>query len=54
MLMIYIQARSAGAAEYNRLHLCTGIRLDTKESDGEAPVMLELWRMLNTSLSYHI
>ena len=35
-----------------RLHLCRGIRIpiecsgyDTKQSDGEDPVMQELWRM---------
>ena len=48
-------AQSAGAAEY-RLHLCRGIRrpnkcpgYDTKQSDGETSVMLELWEMWNTS-----
>ena len=37
------------------LHLCRGVRLpqrmswyDTKQSDGEAPVMLELWGMWST------
>ena len=39
----------------HRLHLCRGVRLpnkypgyDTKQSDSEAPVMLELWGMQST------
>ena len=41
----------------HRLHLCTGVRppplnecpvYDTKQYDGEAPVLLELWEMRNT------
>ena len=44
----------------HQLHLCRGVRpppnecpwYDSKQSDGhEAPVMLELWEMLSTSLS---
>ena len=37
-----------------RLHLCKGVRspkcsgCDTKQSDGEIPVMLELWGMWST------
>ena len=41
----------------HRLHLCSGVRLpqlvsryDTKQSDGQAPLMLELWGMRSTSL----
>ena len=40
-----------------RLHFCRGVRpptlcprYDTKQSDGEVPVLLKLWRMWNTSL----
>ena len=40
----------------HRLHLCGGVRpppnecpwYDTKQSDGEVPVLLELWVMRNT------
>ena len=40
----------------NRVHLCKGVRpstnecpgYDTKQSDGEVPVMLELWGMRST------
>ena len=42
----------------HRLHLCRGVKLpqqmswyDTKKSNGEAPVMLELWEMQSTPLS---
>ena len=31
----------------HRLHLCRGVRLP-KQSDGEVPVMLELWEMRST------
>ena len=41
----------------HRLHLCRGLRplhespgYDTKQSDGEVPVMLELWGMQSTPL----
>ena len=42
----------------HRLHLCRGVRpppnecpdYDTKQSDGEVPVMLELWGMQSTPL----
>ena len=41
----------------HRLHLCRGVRspnecpgYDTKWSDGEVPVMLEIWGMRNTPL----
>ena len=41
----------------HRLHLCREVRLlneypayDTKQSDREAPVMLELWGMMSTPL----
>ena len=48
--------QSTGAAEYTDLHLCSGGKdfpnecpvYDTKQSDGEAPVMLELWGMRST------
>ena len=39
----------------HRLHLCRGVSppqcpvYDTKQSDGEVPVMLQLWEMQNTS-----
>ena len=37
----------------HRLHLCTGVTphhqwYDTKQSDGEVPVILELWGMWST------
>ena len=39
----------------HRLHLCSGVKplnvcpgYDTKQSDGEVPVMLELWGMRST------
>ncbi len=42
-------AQSAGAEEHtNCINECPGY--DTKQSDGEAPVMLELWEMLSTPL----
>ena len=47
-------APSAGAAEYTDCisadspNKCPGY--DTKQSDGEAPVMLELWGMQSTPL----
>ena len=34
-------AQSTGAAEYAKCNKCPGY--DIKQSDGEAPVMLELW-----------
>ena len=37
-------AHSAGAVEYT--DECSGY--DTKQSDGEVPVILELWEMWNT------
>ena len=45
ILNIYI-AQSAGALEYNVSHPTPGF--DIKQSDGEAPVMLELWGMRST------
>ena len=39
-------AQSAGAVEYT--NKCLGY--DTKQSDGEVPVMLELWGMRSTPL----
>ena len=48
-------AQSAGAAEYTNCIAAEGLdtssecpRYDTKQSDCEAPVMLELWVMLST------
>ena len=43
-------AQSAGAVEYTNCipNACPGY--DTKQYDGEAPVMLELWEMQSTSL----
>ena len=52
-----IFARSAGAVEYTDCISAEGIRLippykcpwyDTKQSDGEVPVILELWEMQST------
>ena len=45
-------AQSAGAVEYTN-HLCRGVRppnnecpdYDTKQSDSEVPILLELWGM---------
>ena len=50
-------AKSAGASRIHQLHLCRGVRplsnktpgYDIKQSDGEVPVMLELWGILSTS-----
>ena len=47
-----------GGSRIHRLHLSRGVRslfyefpgYDIKQSDGEAPVMLELWGMLGTPL----
>ena len=51
---IYI-AQSAGAVEYTNYISAEGYtpphecpRYDAKQSDGEAPVILELWRMQST------
>ena len=38
-------AQSAGAVEYTH---CFSAGYDTKQSDGEVPVMLELWGMRST------
>ncbi len=50
-------AQSAGAVEYTNYTSADGYDLlneypgyDTKQSDGEVPMMLELWGMGNTSL----
>ena len=56
VLSLSVLARSAGAAEYticisavrkDSSNECPGY--DTKQSDGEFPVMLELWGMWSTS-----
>ena len=47
MLFNYGLAQSAGAVEYDAPNVCHGD--DTKRSNGEAPVMLELWAMQSTS-----
>ena len=39
-------AQSAGAIEYTNCNKCPGY--DTKQSDGEGPVMLGLWGMWST------
>ena len=39
-------AQSVGAVEYPFPNECPGY--DTKQSDGEVPVMLELWEMQST------
>ena len=48
-------AQSPIIVEYTRLHLCKEVRLpnecvdnDTKQSDGEAPEILELWGIWST------
>ena len=48
-------AQSAGGVEYTDCPSAEGVRLsnkypgdDTKQSDGEVPVMLELWGMQST------
>ena len=42
--------QSAGACRIHRLLPCNeSPRYDTKQFDGEVPVMLELWGMLSTS-----
>ena len=48
-------AQSAGAAEYTDCIIAEGqdstnecLRYDTKQSDGEASIMLELWGMQST------
>ena len=42
-------AQSAGAVEYTDCISAMSVLVyDIKQSDGEAPVMLELWGMLNT------
>ena len=50
-----ILAQSAAGCRIHRLHLCRGVKLsnecleyNTKKSDGEASVLLELWEMLST------
>ena len=58
--LLYCIAQLAEAVEY-RLLLCSGGKIplplnvfpgyDTKQSDGEVPVILELWGMGNTSSS---
>ena len=56
---LFAIAQSAARGEGCRIHrllLCRGVRLppnecpgfDTKQSDGEVPVMLELWGMRST------
>ena len=40
-----LTAHSVGAVEYNEFPLNECSRYDTKQSDGEASVMLELWGM---------
>ena len=55
---IIIIAKSAGAVEYTDCNSVEGQdptpnecpRYDTKQSDDEAPVMLELWGMWSTPL----
>ena len=42
---MYVIAQSAGAVSHNE---CPGY--DTKQSDGEVPVMLELWKMRSAPL----
>ena len=49
------QSTGGGGCRIHRLHLCGGVRLsnegpgyDTKQSDGEAPIMQELWGMRST------
>ena len=52
----YMVAQLAGAVEYTNCTSTEGQEpppnkcpeYDTKQSDGEVPVMLELWRMHNT------
>ena len=51
------QASSTGAAEYTNCISAGAVRphnecsvYDTKQSDGEAPIMLELWGMQSTPL----
>ena len=56
--LLYITPGPVGwGCRIHRLHLCRGVRLsqwvswyDTKQSDGEAPVMLEFGRMRSTPL----
>ena len=43
-------AQSAGAVEYTDCFSVEWPRYDTKQSDGEVPVMLELWGMRSTPL----
>ena len=53
---LYLLAQSAGAVKYTDCTSGKGVRLphhkcleyDTKKSNGEVPVMLELWWMLST------
>ena len=53
----YISSSVGWGCRIHQLHLCRGIRLplnkclgyDLKQSDGEAPVLLELWGMWGTS-----
>ena len=56
-LYIYIYCTVGWGCWIHWLHLCRGVRphppisvliYDTKQSDGEAPVMLELWGMWST------
>ena len=43
-----ILSQPVGTVEYTPPNECPGY--DTKQSDGEAPAMLKLWRMRSTSL----
>ena len=48
---LYLFAQSAGSVEYIDCISAEGCpEYDTKQSDVEAPVMLELWRMCSTLL----
>ena len=55
--MDFLSCPVSWGSRIHRLHLCRGIRppppnecsgYDTKQSDGEVPVMLEVWGMLCT------
>ena len=61
--LFYLNAKESGCpvswgCKIPRLHLCRGLRpppnespgYDTKQSDGEVPLMLELWGMQSTPL----
>ena len=55
-IYIYIFCRVGWGCRIHQLLLCRGVRpslskcptYDTKQSDGEAPVMLDLWRLQST------